>query len=438
VTKDSPRLRSPVAAELASATPSELVLRWLVPLRFLAAAGQAAGLLLGAFALQLPLPYATLWSVPALTVASNLALSTPLRALLPARTLVPAVLLFDSLLFTFLLQQSGGPDNPFSALYAIHIAMAAMTGSARATWAVALASAAGYGLVFRWHEPQHFWHGNAPGLPIALHALGMWVAVVVVAVVITYFIGRVMRTLREREEDLRRVGEVAARSARLASLTTLAAGAAHELGSPLGTIAVVARELERAAAGGGAPPGLAEDARLLRAEADRCRAILDRMSARAESESTRVAAPLAAEDALGAVAEALGPEDAARVHGVVRAQAGASLGARNDFLEVVVPILRNALDASPRGAAVRLEVAVDGARLRVVARDEGHGMDAETLSRAGEPFFTTRPAGRGTGLGLFVVRLHTERLGGELRLESAPGCGTTATVEWPAGAPNAS
>ena len=81
----------------------------------------------------------------------------------------------------------------------------------------------------------------------------MWIAVVVVAVVITYFIGRMTRTLREREEELRRVGELAARSARLASLTTLAAGAAHELGSPLGTIAVVARELERAAAGAGAP-----------------------------------------------------------------------------------------------------------------------------------------------------------------------------------------
>jgi two-component system sensor histidine kinase RegB len=58
-------------------------------------------------------------------------------------------------------------------------------------------------------------------------------------------------------------------------------------------------------------------------------------------------------------------------------------------------------------------------------------MDAEVLRRAGEPFFTTRPPGRGTGLGLFVVRLHAERLGGTLQLESAPGAGTTASVEWP-------
>jgi two-component system sensor histidine kinase RegB len=97
----------------------------------------------------------------------------------------------------------------------------------------------------------------------------------------------------------------------------------------------------------------------------------------------------------------------------------------------VVPIVRNALDASPAGANVTLEIEAGADRLRVTARDAGHGMDAETLARAGEPFFTTRPPGRGTGLGLFVVRLHAERLGGTLHLDSSPGRGTTATVEWP-------
>jgi two-component system sensor histidine kinase RegB len=433
VTPDSALARSPDASEaLVAAEPSELVLRWLVALRFVAAAGQAVALVAGAVVLVLPLPYPALAAVPALTLASNLAIAAPaLRRAVPAARLVPIVLLFDTALFTFLLQQSGGPDNPFSALYAIHIAMAAMTGSARATWTVALASAAGYALVFRWHETQHFWHGPAPFFDVGLHALGMWVAVAIVAVVITFFIGRVTRTLREREAELRRVNEVAARSARLASLTTLAAGAAHELGSPLGTIAVVARELERAAAAPGAPPALAEDARLLRAEADRCRTILDRMSARAAPDAAGAAEPLGAGEAAAAVADALGADAARRLEISVRAPAGASLGPRGDFLEVVLPIVRNAFDASPPGAKVRVEVSAEGERLRVVARDEGHGMDAATLARAGEPFFTTRPPGRGTGLGLFVVRLHAERLGGALRLESEPGRGTTATVEWP-------
>ena len=404
------------------ADTSGLVLRWLVPLRFLAAAGQALALVVAWGALGLPLPYATLALVPVLTLATNLAVVRPaLRHALPARTLVPALLLLDSLLFTCLLRWSGGPDNPFSALYAIPVAMAAMTGSAAATWAVALASALGYALVFRWHEPQHFWHAPvAPGFDVALHAVGMWVAVVVVAVVITTFIGKVIA-------EMRRLGEVAARSARLASLTTLAAGAAHELGSPLGTIAVVAREIERAASG----PPLAEDARLLRAEVERCRSILDRMSVRSVAGAADGDEPLAAGDALGAVASALGEAAVARLVGDVRAPAGAWLGPRGEFLEVVLPIVRNALDASPGDAKVTLEVAVAAGRVRATARDAGHGMDAATLARAGEPFFTTRPPGHGTGLGLFVVRLHAERLGGTLRLDSSPGRGPTATVEWP-------
>ena len=137
------------------------------------------------------------------------------------------------------------------------------------------ALAAGYAIAFRWHQPQHFWHAPvSPGSPFQLHAVGMWVAVAVVAVVLTAFIGRITRSLRAREEALQRISEIAARNARLASLTTLAAGAAHELGSPLGTIAVIAKDLEHGLQGA-ASDALAEDARLLRSEVERCRAILD-------------------------------------------------------------------------------------------------------------------------------------------------------------------
>jgi two-component system sensor histidine kinase RegB len=419
--------------EVSPVSPTEAVLEWLVPLRFLSAAGQAVALLAARELRDLPLPYAWLWLVPLATLASNLPLlSRRLRRRLPARSLVLPVLLLDCALFTLLLRWSGGPDNPFSALYIIPVAMAAMTGSLVSTWAVAAAAAVGYGLVFLWHEPQHFWHEPlAPGFAMGLHAVGMWVAVAVVAVVITFFLNRVTRTLRERDAEMRRLGEIVERNARLASLTTLAAGAAHELGSPLGTIAVIARDLQRACEPPGALPSLAEDARLLRSEVERCRAILDRMRSRAADEAVGPAAPLCAGEALPALREALGEEDAGRVVGRVEAPDRACLGARSDFLEVVLPILRNALDASPPDAEVRLDARLEGGRLRIEVRDRGHGMDEATLERVSEPFFTTRAPGRGTGLGLFVVNLHVERLGGSLRLTSAPGRGTTATVEWP-------
>jgi two-component system sensor histidine kinase RegB len=407
------------------------VLRWLVPLRILAAAGQLAALAVARFVLHLPLPYAALLLVPAATLLSNLALRG--EPLAPERALrwAAALLCLDTVLFTLMLTLSGGPDNPFSALYAIPVAMAAMLGSARVTWLVASLSAAGYAIAFRWHEPQHFWHGPvSASVPIALHAAGMWVAVAVVVVVLTYFIGHIARALREREAALQRISEVAARNARLASLTTLAAGAAHELGSPLGTIAVIAGEIERSAAQAPDDP-LAEDARLLRSEVARCRAILDRMSGQAARVDREAAVPLQSDEVTAVLRAGELGDAVARVDVDVEAPPGTPLGSRADFAAVVLPLVRNSLDASTPEGRVQVRVGrVDG-RVQVRVRDDGHGMSAETLRRAGEPFFTTRPPGRGTGLGLFVVRLQAERLGGTLRLDSAPGAGTTADVEWP-------
>lgn len=445
-TPSTPPLLPPRPAEAPAIAPAraEAVLRWLVPLRWLSAAGQVAAIEVARSTLALPLPYGRLWLVPIVVAATNGALEA-LRRRRPAQAarLVVPILVFDVALFTLLLDWSGGPDSPFSALYVVQIVLATMTGHRRATWVVALACAAFYGLVFVQSTPAHFWHAPIrPGSSIGLHALGMWISVLVVAVVITFFMTRIIETLAERESAMRGLSEVAARNARLASLTTLAAGAAHELGSPLGTIAVIARELERASAQAGAaagagmgasalPAGLAEDAKLLRAEVERCRGILDRMRARAAhelhaSESTLVAAEL--ETALLA---GLDPEDRARVQVRVLLPPAMPVGPRFDVVEVIGPILRNALDAGAKGEPVELELRVDAGRLQASVRDRGAGMDAATLEHVGEPFFTTRAPGQGTGLGLFVVNLHLERLGGSLRFASSPGLGTTATVEWP-------
>jgi two-component system sensor histidine kinase RegB len=435
----------PPAAPASALARAEAVLQWLVPLRFLSAAGQIAAIELARNVLALPLPYAQLWLIPVLIVVTNVLLEM-LRRRSPATAarLVVPILVFDVALFTLLLHWSGGPDSPFSALYVVQIVLATMTGNRRATWVVALASAGLYGLVFVRSTPAHFWHAPvAPGSSIGLHALGMWLAVLVVAVVITFFMTRIIETLSEREAEMRRLTEVAARNARLASLTTLAAGAAHELGSPLGTIAVIARELERASGAAvanendGPDPadafraGLAEDAKLLRSEVERCRGILDRMRTRAAHELHEAESVLSAAELESVLVESLDAGDRARVRITTRLPPTASVGPRFDVAEVIGPILRNALDASTAGQPVELDIRLAAGQLETVVRDHGTGMDEATLEHVGEPFFTTRSPGQGTGLGLFVVNLHLERLGGTLRYASAPGLGTTATVAWP-------
>jgi len=111
------------------------------------------------------------------------------------------------------------------------------------------------------------------------HLVGMWIAFVIAAGLITFFTGKISDALRKRDRDVLTLQEQVAKSERLASLVTLAAGAAHELGTPLGTIAIVAGELEHYAGNIARNDAVLVDSRLIRSEVERCRRILERMSA---------------------------------------------------------------------------------------------------------------------------------------------------------------
>ena len=190
-----------------------------------------------------------------------------------------AALTLDTLLLTGLLHATGGASNPFSVLYLVYITLAAVVLGARWTWFLAALSVGCYGLLFATHLPlEHACH-LAPEMQ--LHLQGMWVAFCVAAVLTAYFVVQMSTAIERRDAEMSAMRDRAARSERLASLTTLAAGAAHELGTPLATIAVAARELERSirALPGAQAAALVEDATLIRSEVDRCRAILNRLGA---------------------------------------------------------------------------------------------------------------------------------------------------------------
>ena len=406
--------------------PQRIQFDWLNRLRFFAIAGQIATIAVVEGLLGVRLPVAALATIVAIELLMNLACVVRARRPAPiGERLLAAVLAFDVLVLTALLYFTGGPFNPMSSLYLVHIALAAGVLRPAWTWLLVALSAGSFALLFVRHEyladvEQHMEQ-------MRLHVQGMWVAFALTAGLTVYFVGRVRQALARREAELEAARELAERQARLASLATLAAGAAHELATPLATIATAAKELSRALADGPA----AEDARLIRAEVDRCHAILYQMSEGSGVAAGEVAAAVTVRALLDASLDGL---DAGRVTvdaPPVTLDALARLPLR-PVAQSLRAVVKNALDAGPPDRPVALRCRVVAGALTIEVEDAGPGMSAAVLARLGEPFFTTKPPGRGMGLGLFLTRNVVEGLGGGLVFDSMTGRGTRVRVTLPA------
>lgn len=338
----------------------------------------------------------------------------------------------EAALLTGLLDITGGPFNPFIVMYVTYVWLAAVTLSPRWGVMVALVSAAGFGwLVLDHVSAELAEHHRLNDFPT--HLFTMWLAGAAIAELVGHYVARARAALALRQQQVDEARERALRSEHLAALTTLAAGAAHELSTPLATIAVAARELERNAdrlSQTLAPvEALRDDAKLIRAEVDRCQVILDGMSGRAPDGSASTAKPLAPSVIAELVRTRLSEEQRQRLRVEIGPGVAAPSVAGAGMVQVIASLLRNAFDASQPPSIVSLRFAQRGTMVRVEVHDRGSGMSADVQQHAGEPFYTTKDAGRGLGLGLFLTRTFAERSGGSFHFETTDG--TTAVLEIP-------
>ncbi len=408
-------------------------IQWLARLRWAEVAGQAVTVFVAQFLLGGTLPIAPLLAVIGVGLVSNIVIEMYFFGDRRQGDITPRpvyewqlalVMMFDIASLTGLLYLTGGPHNPFSFLYLVQIALATVVVRARWTWMLVGLSFIGFGILLVAHQPLQ--------IPEESHAYGSWVALGVASAFVVHFLFRITAAVADRERELTEARGLAARQERLASLATMAAGAAHELSTPLGTVALAAKELERALTNTNAE--LAADARLIREQVGRCRTILEQMAQGAGTVGEGVIASTVGEliaETLVGIREA--PKVLDEIPDTVKS-ARLRLPPRA-VSQALRSLVTNAQDASPANTAVVLTARLDtrdGAEVLAIAiRDRGAGIPSDVKERIGEPFFTTKAPGRGMGLGLFLARAVIEGVGGTLEIDSVPSGGTEVRVSLP-------
>jgi len=410
-----------------------LRVRMLVALRWIAVAGQTFTVLFVGLGLRLPVPFALCFTLIALLAWVNLLVSLSSSGQRIAEDWEATLqIAFDIVQMAAMLYLTGGVINPFSLLIIAPVVLAAATLPLRNVIGIAALASLATIVIAIWSLPLPS-PSQIPFEPPLLNRIG---AVIARLLGIFFTAGYAWQSAAEAarmELALDTTNAVLAREQRLSALGGLAAAAAHELGTPLATISVVAKEMARSA-----PPGdMKEDSELLVAQAERCREILRRLTETPEATDV-VNERMSLLQFVQEVIESHAHKEV-RVEAVVSGPPGErapEIWRFPEVLHAMTSFVENAMDFAK--SEVLVTARFDNRTVSVEIRDDGPGFAPEVLAKLGEPYVTSRPGAEGSrsghvgmGLGFFIAKTLLERTGATVDFRNGRRGGAIVSARWP-------
>jgi two-component system sensor histidine kinase RegB len=336
-------------------------------------------------------------------------------------------LLLDIAGITSLFFFTGGASNPFIWFYLMPLIIAATTLPRGYTWFMAGLGVACYSALFFYHAPLPHEGMHHDG-GFQMHVFGMWLGFVISAGFVAVIIVGLAQSLRERDRKLAEAREQALQSERLVALGTLAAGAAHELGTPLGTMAILAAELEQEYTDPG-HDDLHRKLGILRQQVNRCKEALSVISVSAGAGRAESGHRMPVGKYLESVLvewRRQNPHATLTTHISEQAPA-AIIVAERTLTQALLNVLNNAADASPEDVA--LEADWSDTELVLTIADRGPGLREDIHEQLGKQPVTTKP--EGLGVGLYLAHATIRRLGGDLGVSTREQGGTAVRITMP-------
>ncbi len=405
----------------------------ILRLRWLAVLGQLAAISIVAQGLEFDVEIVPCVSIIALSAAVNLGLQTavnPMRRLEPVQA--AGLLALNIVELAGLLYFTGGLQNPFSFLFLAPVLISATALPARFTFGLGLLAVACASVLFFFHLPLP-WDSDDPLVLPPIYLVGVWLSIAVAIGVTSLYSFQVTEEARKLADALTATELVLSREQHLTQLDGLAAAAAHELGTPLATIFLISRELEKTVK----DTSIAADLKTLREQTQRCRDILSKIT-----QLSSIGAPFDRMKLSELIEEVVAPHRDFGVEIKVRiavAVVAEPVGSRNPaILYGVGNIVENAVDFAR--STVEVNAWWNKDIIDLVISDDGPGIPPDILNRIGEPYLSRRRTvdegggeRRGLGLGVFIARTLLERTGAKVSFTNRtfPEHGAVVQISWP-------